>query len=111
MHKRSLEDWEIKEALCSGRYLALALVDKVRLGGAGACVWAPDAASAYGEPAYVGARPMWEHTITQMHLWAMLGKPMGWGLDCFLPPAYTQLEDSLVAKVALKSWVLELAGC
>jgi hypothetical protein len=56
VHKRSLEGWEVKEALASGRYLAVALVDKVRLGGAGAALWGPDAAGAYGcgEPAYVG---------------------------------------------------------
>lgn len=59
VHQRSLEAVDLKEALASGRYLAVALVDKVKLGGAGACAWGPDAAAAYahahGEPAYVGA--------------------------------------------------------
>ena len=58
----------MKEALGSGRYLAIALVDKIKLGlgghcgavGAAAALWGgPDAAAAYlhtsGEPAYVGA--------------------------------------------------------
>lgn len=68
MHQRSLDGCEVKEALGSGRYLAIALVDKIKLGlgghcgavGAAAALWGgPDAAAAYlhtsGEPAYVGA--------------------------------------------------------
>lgn len=68
MHKRSLNGEEVKEALGSGRYLAIALVDKIKLGLGGYCaaaaLWGgPDAAAAYlhaGEPAYVGAVP--EHS-------------------------------------------------
>ena len=68
VHKRSLDGLEVKEALGSGRYLAIALVDKIKLGlggycgaaGAAAALWGgPDSAAAYlhtsGEPAYVGA--------------------------------------------------------
>lgn len=62
VHKRSLDADEVKEALSSGRYLAIALVDKMKLGLGGCCgaaLWGgPDAAAAYlhGEPAYVGKR-------------------------------------------------------
>lgn len=40
VHERSLAAWEVQEALASGRYLAIALVDKTMLGGpwAWACV-------------------------------------------------------------------------
>jgi hypothetical protein len=67
VHQRSLDGGEVKEAMGSGRYLAIALVDKIKLGlggycgavGAAAALWGgPDAAAAYlhtsGEPAYVG---------------------------------------------------------
>lgn len=65
VRKCSLEGDQVRQALGSGRYLAIALVDKLKLGLGGCCgaataaaLWGgPDAAAAYlhhGEPAYVG---------------------------------------------------------
>lgn len=68
VHERSLAAGEVQAALVSGRYLAIALVDKCTLGLGPPQSWA-DAVSpdAPGEVAYVGEAQQLPHIVSAAH--------------------------------------------